>query len=213
VAPELGLRERKKQRTRGLIFETAARLFAERGFDAVTVAEVARAADVSEVTVFNYFGSKEGLFFGGMEFFEERLLSAVRERAPGESVLAAFRRPVLDGFDGLAADERAAVIALVARLISGSPALRVRELEIVGRYTRQLADLLSQDEGASAATVEAAVVANALMGAHRALVEYVRGRVLAGRRGRPLAAEARSQAVRAFSRLESGLASYAIRST
>jgi hypothetical protein len=120
---------------------------------------------------------------------------------------------VLDGFDDLAADEHAAVVARVARLINGSPALRMRELGIVGRYTRQLADLLAEDEGASAATVEAAVVASALMGAHRALVGYVRGRVVAGRRGRPLAAEARSQAVRAFGRLESGLTSYAIRST
>src|SRR5262245_1292660 len=58
MEPRTGLRDRKKQQTRQLIFETAARLFAARGFDVVTVAEVARAADVSEMTVFNYFPTR-----------------------------------------------------------------------------------------------------------------------------------------------------------
>ena len=80
MAIELGLRERKKQLARRLISETASRLFADRGFDAVTVAEVARAADFSEVTVFTYFPTKEDLFFGGMESFEEKLVAAVRAR-------------------------------------------------------------------------------------------------------------------------------------
>src|SRR6266536_5632612 len=92
AAEELGLRERKKQRTRQLIADTAMRLFRERGFDGVTVAEIARAAEVAEATVFNYFPTKEDLVYGRMEAFEEELLRAVRERAPGESVLAAFGR-------------------------------------------------------------------------------------------------------------------------
>src|SRR3954468_689632 len=91
-----GLRERKKEQTRRLIAETARRLFAERGFDAVTVGEVARAADVSEKTVFNYFATKEDLFYAGMEAFEDRLLGAVRDRGPGETALAAFRRFLLE---------------------------------------------------------------------------------------------------------------------
>ena len=120
---EPGLRERKKQQTREAIAEAGRRLFAERGFNAVTVAEVARAANVSEVTVFNYFPTKEDLFYGGMRFFEEKLLDAVRERASGESVLDAFRRPVLDGLKRLAGDEAAQVIATAGNLISASPAL------------------------------------------------------------------------------------------
>src|SRR6266496_5136190 len=106
-----GLRERKKQQTRESIAETARRLFAERGFDDVTVAEVARAAAVSEGTVFNYFPTKEELFYSGMEVFEAKLVEAVRERPPGESVLAAFRRFVLAGSKRLADEEVADVIA------------------------------------------------------------------------------------------------------
>jgi AcrR family transcriptional regulator len=206
-----GLRERQKQQTRRLIFETASRLFAERGFDAVTVAEVARAADVSEMTVFNHFPTKEDLCFAGMEFFEERLLDAVRGRAEGVPALEAFRRLVVDGCSRLAAEERGEVIAKAAALIGGSPSLQVREREIVARYTQRLAELLAAETGAHPGDVEPWGVASALMGAHRALVAYVRGSVLAGRRGPELAATARSQARRAFARLDSGLADYAIR--
>jgi AcrR family transcriptional regulator len=206
-----GLRERKKQQTRQLIYETAAGLFAERGFEAVTVAEVARAAEVSEVTVFNYFPTKEDLFFAGMEFFEERLLEAVRERPAGESVLTAFRRLVVDGCDGLVADERTTVIAKVAALVSASPALQVREREIVARYTGVLAHILAEETGVSPDDAEPLAVASALMGTHRALVSHVRARVLTGSRGRALAADARSQAKHAFARLQSGLADYAVK--
>src|SRR5919197_3294063 len=92
VSDGVGLRERKKERTRAAIADAALELFRERGFDAVTVAEVARAADVSEGTVFNYFPTKEDLFYGRMESFETALLDAVRDRASGRSVLAAFHR-------------------------------------------------------------------------------------------------------------------------
>jgi AcrR family transcriptional regulator len=212
VETATGLRQRKKQQMRRLIFETASRLFAERGFDAVTVAEVARAADVSEMTVFNYFPTKEDLCFAGMEFFEERLLDAVRGRAAGVSALEAFGRLVIDGCSRLAAKENAEVIAKAAALIGGSPALQAREREIVARYTQRLAELLAAETGARPDDVEPQGVASALMGTHRALVAYVRGSAQAGRRGPRLAADARSEARRAFARLGSGLADYAIRS-
>ena len=89
--PEPGLRERKKQRTRELIAETARRLFVERGFERVTVAEIARAADVAEKTVFNYFPTKEDLVYWRLEAFEDELLTAIRERWPGESALDRLR--------------------------------------------------------------------------------------------------------------------------
>ena len=66
-AMELGLRQRKKQQTRQLIADTAWRLFADRGFERVTVAEIAREAQVAVATVFNYFPTKEDLFFYRLE--------------------------------------------------------------------------------------------------------------------------------------------------
>jgi len=211
VATEVGLRERKKQQTRELIADTAHRLFADRGFDAVTVAQIARAANVSEVTVFNYFPTKEDLFFGGMQFFEEKLLDAVRTRAPGESVLEAFRRPVLAGFPVLADEERIRSIVAARSLISASPSLEAHEREIVARYTRLLAEQLAEEAGTKPGDVEVMGVASALMGVQRAVADYVRSSVLAGRRGPKLVADARSQAVRGFERLEKGLADYGIK--
>src|SRR5215472_15988244 len=92
MPPETGLRERKKKRTRALIAETARRLFVERGFEAVSVAEIAREAEVSEATVFNYFPTKEELVYNRLEAFEQEMLAAVRDRPEGESIAAAFAR-------------------------------------------------------------------------------------------------------------------------
>lgn len=198
VATELGLRQRKKELTRQAIYEAARRLFADRGFDHVTVAEVAREANVSEVTVFNYFPSKEDLFYGGMHFFEEELLEAVRERKPSEAPVKAFRRKLLESVDGLRSKERFAVIRKATEAYSASPSLYSHEREIVDRYTRQLGEVLGGD-------IEAMTVAAALMGAHRAVVDYVRARVREGVRGEALADDARAQIRRAFGRLEKGL--------
>ncbi len=211
MASELGLRERKKQQTRLSIAETARRLFVERGFDAVTVAQVAREAEVSEGTVFNYFPTKEDLFYSGMEAFEAQLIDAVRDRPGGETVLASFQRVVLDGIPRLARDDASHLIATAARVIGSSPALQAREREIVARYTEELAALVAEETGRPAGDVEATTVAAALMGVQRALVAYVHASVLAGRRGPKLAASARSQAKRAFARLEGGLRDYAVK--
>ena len=204
------LRERQKEQTRELIFDTASRLFTERGFERVTVAEVARAAGVSEMTVFNHFPTKEDLFYAKMEFFEERLLAAVRSRAEGVPAIEAFRRLVIDSCGELATEERAKAIANAATLIGGSPALQARERDVVAGYTARLAQLLGEETGAGPDDVEPSAVAGGLMSAHRALVAYVRASVLAGRRGPKLVRDARSQARRAFSRLERGLADYAV---
>jgi AcrR family transcriptional regulator len=203
---EPGLRERKKQQTRQLILDTAARLFVERGFDGVTVTEIAQAAELSEMTVFNYFPTKEDLVFGRMEFFEEQLMAAVQQRAPEESALAAFGRMVLAGVDQLPA--RTDMIAKAAMLIRASPALQAREREITMRYTARLAGIFTAEAGSADDDLEAWTAASALMAVHRGLLEHVRNAVLAGRRGAQLTQEAVAQARRALARLESGLGGY-----
>ena len=200
----VGLRERKKQRTRQEIFEASQRLFARHGFDAVTVAAIARQADVSEMTVFNYFPTKEDLFYAGMQFFEEQLLDAVRDRPRGESALKAFRKRVLEGASNLDAKERADAILRAGRIVAASASLQARERQIVDEYTHRLAEVLSGD-------IEAKVAAAGMMATHRALVDYIRERVRSGRRGPGLADDFRAQARRAFSRLERGLGTYAVR--
>lgn len=205
---ELGMRERKKLQARRLIFDTANRLFVEKGFDRVTVAEVARAADVSEPTVFNHFPTKEDLFFGGMTFFEDELLATVRERVGGETISGAFARKVLDGSSRLGDGGTADLIAKAAKLIGESQALQTREREIAESYTERLAELIAANTGTKLAEVECRAVAAALMGVHRALVAFVRSKVLEGQRGRSLTTGARTQAARAFRRLDIGLADF-----
>src|SRR3979411_535034 len=164
-----GLRERKKEQTRQLIADTARRRFAARSLEEVTVAEVARAADVAEATVFNYFPTKEDLFYSGLEAFEDALLSAIRERDPGESVLAAFGRFVLEPRGLLAARDPDAVehLAAISRVITESPALLAREQRIFAGYTSSLARELAQETRTRPDAIEPWVAANALMGVHR----------------------------------------------
>src|SRR3954452_12302078 len=162
---EPGLRERKKERTRQLIAETARRLFGERGFEDVTVAEVAGAAEVSEATVFNYFPTKEDLFYSGLEAFEEGLLTAIRERSDGESIVAAFSRFILEPRGLLAAREPEAAerLAAITRVIAESPALLAREQRILAGYTDSLAKLIATETGARPGDVEPWIVANTLI--------------------------------------------------
>jgi AcrR family transcriptional regulator len=212
-----GLRERKKQQTRQLIADTARRLFAERGFEAVTVAEVARDANVAEKTVFNYFPTKEELFYSRLEAFEGELLAAVRERAPGESVLAAVRGFLLEPRGVLAmgapgSDEEATQqMRTVTRVITESPALLARERQVFARYADALAALIAEETGARPGAIEPRVAANALLGIHRALIDHVRARALAGASASQVGREVRARARRAFALLEQGLGDYAVK--
>lgn len=212
MGAEPGLRERKKQQTRQRITETAIRLFAERGFDRVPVAEVAREADVSEATVFNYFPSKEDLVYHGMEEYEGELLDAVRNRPAGVSVLAAFRDFLVTPRASLAGEPGAAErIATAARIIAGSPALQARELRSFDRHTAALAELIARESRARTQKIEPWVVANALMGVQRAMKDAVHRQALAGRDGARIARDVNAAARKALDVLERGLGGYAVR--
>lgn len=209
-APQ-GLRERKKQKTRRLIAETARRLFAERGFEAVPVAELARRAEVSQATVFNYFATKEDLVYEGMERFEAEMLRAVRDRNAGESVVQAFGRFVLEPRGALAAqdDETARSLTALSRTIAASPALRAREHEILKRYADALAGLIREELGADPADLRPAVVAQALIGLHAALIGLVRSEILGEAPDvRRIARKVRVRGQQALELLEEGLRDY-----
>jgi AcrR family transcriptional regulator len=209
----MGLRERKKEQTRQSIAETAWRLFAVRGYDRVSVAEIARAAQVAEATVFNYFPTKEDLFYSRLEAFGDQLVEAIEARPAGEPALAAFGRFLLDSGGWLrqaAAGDAAALERLrtVNRLIAASPALLAREQLAIARSARALADLLADQTGAGPGDIAPRVAANALMGVQRALLDEVRRRVLAGEEPARLAADIRASTRQALALLEDGLGDY-----
>jgi AcrR family transcriptional regulator len=214
VTGELGLRERKKLRTRQLIADTARQLFVEHGFEAVPVAAVARAADVSEATVFNYFPTKEDLVYQGMETFETELLAAVRDRPAGESFLAAFGRFVLEprGFLAAEDDDSARRLVDVSRMIAASPALQERERQIFARYCASLAALIAEDTGASADDLRPWAAAHALIGIHQSLIGFVRRSLVTGQVSHAsLARQVRVRGQQALDLLHSGLGGYGVR--
>lgn len=204
---ELGLRERKKQQTRRAIADAAKRLFLERGFEQVSVAEIARAADVSEQTVFNYFPTKEDLVYERMDTFEHELLSAVRERPEGESPLRAFVRFLLDRSDTAMAGDGRRRVAELTRLTSTSPSLQARERQVVAKYTDALAALLAEETGAGD-EIEPRLAAEAMMAFHRSLIDFARRRALSRESSANLAAEIRAAGEHALTLLEGGLGEY-----
>src|SRR5437870_5102072 len=95
----MGLRETKKERTRQQIEAAAFRLFADRGFQATTVADIAAAADIAPRTFFAYFSSKEAVVFGDFELTFESIAACLRGRADGESTFDALRAWIAELID------------------------------------------------------------------------------------------------------------------
>jgi AcrR family transcriptional regulator len=204
-----GVRERRRQETRAKIVDAAAELFAERGFDTVSVMEIARRAGVVEKTVFNHFPVKEGLVFDADPPIRAALLDAVRRRPAGESVSAAAGSFVVAAVSLLGSPEAAVGVAQMARVIRGSRTLQVREREILGDLTNALAGMIAEETGARPEQVEPWLAAHAVLGLYASLLELARDQVLAGVRGPELSAELRRQGRRGLSLLQFGLAGYA----
>lgn len=152
-----GLRERKKEQTRRRIESVALSLFAERGFDAVTVNEIAEAAEVAKATLFTYFPSKESLVLRGVG--EDDLAGIVARRPPGQSPLQALRahhRTVASGeLEAVDSDD----VVTRMRVIFDSPALSAAANTLLYRQRQALADVLAEDHGEPAATLMAAQIA------------------------------------------------------
>ncbi|MEV4503740.1 TetR/AcrR family transcriptional regulator [Streptomyces klenkii] len=207
----LSLRERKKIQTRRTLWKTAAKLFLERGYDQVSVAEVALAAEVSKMTVFNYMSSKEDLVLGPMQEHIGDAARSVRDRHPGESAVAAFRREfmaALHAYDpsvGMSDDPH---VLRMRRLIQETPALLVRAHEYVRRAQMLLAEeLAAAAEGPDAEL--APVVAAQLMSVRYAVHEYSHRRLVEGESAEDVLPGAVALAERAFDLVEHGLGDFA----
>jgi AcrR family transcriptional regulator len=201
---QIGLRERKKQRTREQISAAALQLFAERGFEDVTIAEIADAADVSQKTVFNYFSTKEDLVYSREEEVEQQLRDAIAGRRKGQSIVDAMRRFLFDVFSRLSDKDAPEAMGVRARIIGASPALQARERALFEALTRLLAELITERKD----DPRVYVAANALVGVNRALLESARRKVLAGRRGKRLADEVLEEMDESLALLERGLGNY-----
>ncbi|MGW1178455.1 TetR/AcrR family transcriptional regulator [Kitasatospora sp. NPDC002543] len=205
----MGLRELKKQQTRELLSDTAMGLFAERGFDRVTVVEVARAAGVSPNTVFNYFPTKEDLFFDRQEEVVAHLAEVVRRRPAGRSAVAAVRADLLAAFaSGEPTVGLNPGIAAFWRIVEDSAALRARLLELGERAEAALAAALAEESGAAPDDPLPRIVAGAVAGAHRAVLGEIRRAMVAGEPAEEVRARAEAAVERAFGLLSSGLADY-----
>ena len=138
-----GLRERKKARTRQLIADTAARLFAERGYENVAVSDVAREADVSEQTVYNYFPTKEQLVTDREQHIQDRLCELIRSRPHETTPAAAIREFVLASVAGIrdiAPELWRGELGYVAAI---SPTVHRLVLELIDRQAHALAAVIS----------------------------------------------------------------------
>ena len=140
-----GLRERKKQRTREQIIEAAMRLFAERGYHATTIADIATAADVAPRTFFAYFPSKEAVVFHNVDRDLDSLSSALRDRLPGETAFDALRRWIDAVFDQAMADEDEALLR--KRLRCEDEGLANFEGGIMARIQELLLEAIADDLG------------------------------------------------------------------
>jgi len=200
---ELPLRERKKRATRQRISNVATDLFKARGFDGVSVAEVARAAEVSTMTVFNYFPRKEDLFLDRIPEAVEVLSGAVRHRAPGETPLAALRRLSLelrDQHHPLAGPNDA--FPAFWQVVIDSPALRARAREGLEEIENALSDALAET---APDIPDPALAAALIVAAYRSVYVTTARRLLAGERGGGPAEDHQVRMTAAFDTLERAL--------
>lgn len=169
-----GRRERKRERTRQAIADAAMKLFLERGFDKVTVADVAEEADVSVNTVYNHFPTKEALFFAQQETSDRGLVGLVSGRRRGESVVAFFRRQVAAeierlraGSSELAAERRRRGLAM-RQVIQASDALQVMAVHFARKVGKENEETftraLAEDAGADPSDIKPRLVTSQLIG-------------------------------------------------
>ncbi|MFD0006511.1 TetR/AcrR family transcriptional regulator [Streptomyces sp. NPDC127178] len=196
---ETGLRERKKQRMYQTVSDTAIRLFLEKGFDAVSVAEVAAAAEISKPTLFRYFPAKEDLVLYRFADHEGDAARIVRQG--GASPVEALRRHFLDGLErcdpitGL--NDHPEVLAYQS-LLYGTPALAAGLYGYLERSEAALAEALGGG-------LDGRLAAGQIVAVQRILAQENWRRIAAGERAADVRGDAVAAAERAFGLLEAGL--------
>lgn len=209
---QLGLRERKKIETARTIWSTAVGLFVEHGFENVSVARIAAAANVSKMTVFNYFPAKEDLVVRPLEEHVGDPARVVRERAPGESAVRALRRDFLAAlarYDASTGLNDTPHVLSVQRLLRATPVL-LQRVYAISRHTEQLlAAELAEQTGRPGVLPH--VAAAQLVGAREALVSENVRRLLDGHSAETARPDAERDAEQAFELLEKGLDGYCVR--
>ncbi|MEV1069834.1 TetR family transcriptional regulator [Streptomyces sp. NPDC050263] len=199
---EMGLRERKRQRMYQAVSEVAIGLFLERGFDAVSVAEVAAAAEISKPTLFRYFPAKEDLVLHRIADHEGEAARVVVEgRAEGLAPLPALRRHFLDGLaaqDPVTGLNDHPAVRAFYDLLYGTPSLVGRLYGYLERAEAALAEALGAD-------LDARLAAGQIIAVRRILAEENWRRIAAGERVADVRADAVAAAERAFAVLSAGL--------
>jgi AcrR family transcriptional regulator len=177
---EPGLRQRHKRRTREAINAAAMSLFGERGYDAVTVADVARRAGVSTATVFNYFDTKEDLFFDEVETLLDALVASVRRCRPGTSILQALRDQVAHQLTAGRTEADAEEVARFHAAVVDSPDLQRREQHIQLRRRQALAAAIADALGNGQPPLAAELAAAQYLAAEAVIGSELRTRLLGG---------------------------------
>lgn len=153
----LGLRERKKAKTRKLISDIATRLFIERGFHSVTTSEIAQLAEVSVTTLFKYFPTKEALVFDEDKTMEAALVGAVVSRHAETSIVEAVRRFFVEGPYFRSSHDKAH--AAFSALIRSTPELAAYVRQMSLRYEKALARAIERSAGSRVNKIQAAAIA------------------------------------------------------
>lgn len=162
-----GLRERKKLRTRNALIEASLRLFAEKGYEETTIAEIAAAVDVSPRTFFGYFASKEDVIFYDHEARMRAALDVIAGRAPEESLADLLLRMGQESVEAAfpPPDVAPELFPVRIRLALSVPALRARGLHLLFDTQRRLAEALHHAYAGAIDRTEAAAVIGAVFGA------------------------------------------------
>ncbi|MCN9240148.1 TetR/AcrR family transcriptional regulator [Streptomyces sp. RY43-2] len=177
-----GLRERKKRQTRQYISDVATHLFIERGFDAVTVAEIAEAANVSVNTVYNYFPAKEDLFFDRSAGVADRLARWIRARGAGESAARAVLRELRGEVE--AVSPRIGLMAgydRFMRVIQDAPPLRSRLWSLQQEIHDNVVVALREETGAEEGDPLPDLMAGQICWVHQAVFVHIGREMLVGR--------------------------------